>query len=438
MSAFKQSMRKLGIRAGLLAGTSLAVVAIAGVGASSASAACAGSIEGQGSSLQKVAQQEIWSNNYKTAGCPTGGAEAVYTSSSSGTGLNAWGFNGAATLETKWKYIGTDDGPSSTQITNAEAAAHTTGGGNARVVTVPVAQTAIAIMVHPPTGCTVNEITNVHLEEVFSGDIQNWSSLGTGCTGTITRIVRAEGSGTTYQFKNYLALVNKSKNGGTEKAICTSESPTTKWTELEEIGAGGTPNTTWPTCSSASAPKTAAGGGKLAEEVKEHEGYIGYVALPDAKKQETTEAKVIKVQNNGTGGSPITIAPNKEEEARCGTAQYTVPTNGLRSESGIEADWSKVFGGNPSIGGETYPICTLTYDLGWTKKAVGGTSGFEEAGLGAGIGGKVAGYYEYILKTKKLGTGTSKKYYANLPTTGGAGTAHDIQDAAEWAMEQIN
>ena len=118
-----RSMRRFGVRAGLLAGTSLAVVAIAGVGASSASAACSGTIKGQGSSLQRIAQQENWIPSYTAESCTTGThATPEYTSSSSGTGLAAWGATGSA-ITREWTYIGTDDGPSSTQITNMKTAA---------------------------------------------------------------------------------------------------------------------------------------------------------------------------------------------------------------------------------------------------------------------------------------------------------------------------
>src|ERR1700740_2259807 len=63
MSAFKQKARMLAVRAGLLAGASAAVLAISGVGASSAFAAAecpnnaVQNIEGKGSSLQKEAQK---------------------------------------------------------------------------------------------------------------------------------------------------------------------------------------------------------------------------------------------------------------------------------------------------------------------------------------------------------------------------------------------
>jgi ABC-type phosphate transport system substrate-binding protein len=432
MSAFKQNMRKLGVRAGLLAGTSLAVVAIAGVGASSASAACTTSMKGQGSSLQKIAQLNVWAPGYKAEGCPGGEAEALYTSSSSGKGLAAWGFSGSGKVETEWTYVGTDDGPNSGQITNARTAA----GGTANVVVVPVAQTAIAIMVNLPANCTLGSIKNQALEEAFSGAATTWSAIGgsgAGCSATFKRVVRAEGSGTTYQFKNYLALINKSKNSGTEKEVCASD--TRKWSELEEIGTGEKPNTEWPTACGASTVETAAGGGALAAKVAGTVNTIGYASLPDAK---ANSAKVIKVQNNGTSNSgafpatPFVEGPLGEtlEEANCANAEYNVPAAGNKSLSGtgLNVDWSKVFGGSPSIGGTTYPLCTLTYDLGWNK--------YTQAGFGGTIGTAVKDFFKYILE-KKFGAGTNKNYSQVLPAKTGASEEHNVQAAAEFALEKV-
>ena len=428
MSAFKQSMRKLGIRAGLLTGASLAVVAIAGAGASSASAACTGEIAGQGSSLQKIAQTEIWTSGYTAGGCAGGNAEPKYTSSSSGTGLAAWGYTGGA-IERTWKYIGTDDGPNSTQIGNAKTAA----GAGSHTVTVPVAQTAIAILIHPPTGCTLNSITNVHLEEAFSGAAESWSAIGAVKTGTteacpgtknLTRVVRKDASGTTYQFKNYLSLINKLRHSGTEEPACAGQK---KWTELEEVP---TKNLEWPQCGSISQVTPAGtGGGEVVAKVVATEGAIGYAALPDSKKN--ASSVTTNVQNNGISGSPIFKAPGTgTEEANCASAEYTVPAAGNKtlSGSGIDVDWSQVFGGQPSIGGTTYPICTLTYDLGWENYV---TSGFA-----AGVGTSVKKFYEYII-TNGTGTGTVKKWYSNVPAKTSVTEEHNVEAAAKFAIEKI-
>src|SRR5262249_13576444 len=52
-----------------------------------------------------------------------------------------------------------------------------------------------------------------------------------------------------------------------------------------------------------------------------------------------------------------------EGEANCGAAKYARPASW---ESGVNVDWSQVYGSDPNIG-ETaknaYPICTLTWDV---------------------------------------------------------------------------
>jgi ABC-type phosphate transport system substrate-binding protein len=418
MSALKQKMARLGVRAGLLAGASAAVLAISGVGASSALAACPTTLTGQGSSLQKVAQTEIWSTSFESEKCSeaTENAKMKYEATSSGKGLGKWRFTGTGTIDTTVAFVGTDDAPNEGQINNAKEKA-----GGASVVTVPVAQTAIAIMVHPPEGCSLTKISNAALEEAFSGKATTWAAIGAtpagSCGGSLTRVVRAEGSGTTFQFKAYLAQVNAG-------APCAG-SPT-EWAKLEEIGAEEKPNITWPECGTIK-PTTAAGGGGVASKVASTSGTIGYAALPDAKANSAT---TIKVQDGTEGGVKLFASPGTEtgEEANCAKAEYKVPAQALRATgTGIDVkEWATVFGGNPTIGGETYPICTLTYDLGWTS--------FSKAGFAATTGGFVKRYYEFILSHK---LGASHHWYAALPALKGESEVHNVQDAAEFAASKI-
>ncbi len=452
MSAFKQSMRKLGIRAGLLTGASLAVIAIAGVGASSASAACVGAIEGQGSSLQNVAQTVLWAPEFNLAGCPGGGSTVTYTQSSSGKGMGKWGLNGGA-FTTGVSFVGTDDGPTSAQMLEMRKAS--VGGEAAEMVVDPATQTAIAVVYNPPSGCKMPEsaaiagkpghITNVNLENAFDGAATNWAAIGAvktsnpaeACPGTLNlkRVVRKEGSGTTFQFKAYLAKVNTLVHGGTEAITCTGQK---KWSELEVIGTEEKPNVTWPECGTI-APEPVEKGGGVARYVAGHEGTIGYAALPDAKNgkkgEEVEPAKVLAVQNNGISESPTYKAPYAEseevkeqieEEALCAEAEYTVPVGGRKGESGIDIDWSGVFGGNPTIGG-VYPICTLTYHLAWHK--------YTTAGFGGTVGAAVKSYTTFTLS--HLGTAGHRRWYATLPAKTSAGEPHNVKAAAELAISKI-
>ena len=161
-----------------------------------------------------------------------------------------------------------------------------------------------------------HQITNAHLEEAFSGKAETWTAIGATpaakCGSSLTRVVRKDASGTTYQFKNYLAQVNTLVNSGTEKEICPLKG-TWKWSNLEEISGSGGPNLEWPGCGSIAAiTPTGTGGGEVAAKVVATAGTIGYAALPDSKAKGAT---TVKVQNNGISGSPVyaprTKAPKK-------------------------------------------------------------------------------------------------------------------------------
>src|SRR6202000_1037181 len=177
MSAFKQELGRIGVRAGGLVAASAAVLAISGASASTALSAECGSgkpsnIQGQGSSLQRIAQ-EVWTGRVvpTTLGtalphtaltpasgyakeCPSG-TTVSYTSTSSGEGLTAFRYKGAGSIlsggtepEKGYSFVGSDDGPTKGEIENAESA---TTGANGLII--PVAETSIAVIIHPPTGC---------------------------------------------------------------------------------------------------------------------------------------------------------------------------------------------------------------------------------------------------------------------------------------------
>jgi ABC-type phosphate transport system substrate-binding protein len=449
MSAFKQNMRKLGARAGVLAGASLACLAIVGVGGAAASEVAsppphcpnALAIKGKGSSLQKFAQIEIWNKKYNTA-CSATGTTVSYESTGSGPGLEAFRFTGSGTeINHSYQFIGSDDAPSRTQIEHAEEVS-----GGAKPVVVPVSQTAIAIVAHPPTGCKFTSGTGItwkDLNKVFGGNgITEWSQFtnieettANACKSPVIRYVRAEGSGTTYQFKNYLQTLHTSESA--EALPCTVSLPgggtATEWSQLEVVGASEQPNKTWPQCTSSTEVKTAAGGGKLVEEVSATSGTIGYAALPDAEAH-IAAANIIPLQNGEVSGSPIYRSPanTTTKNARCEEARYVVPTEARMTGSGtgIAADWSTVFGANPSIGGTEYPLCTLTYDIGWTN--------YTSAGYGTnatGWGKDVADYIRnYVVPTAQGQKALIGRWYSALP----AGVAaRNVQGAAEFSAEQL-
>src|SRR5262249_13064010 len=129
---------------------------------------CSGSnITGAGSTLQGPAQNQIWGPAYHGL-CPslTVGYEAI----GSGPGLSAWGFNGGSFDKSK-AFIGSDESPNATQIKSANSAS----GSN--VLVIPVAQTAIGVVVNAPAGCQIEEITNKQLESIMRGNIKIWNKI---------------------------------------------------------------------------------------------------------------------------------------------------------------------------------------------------------------------------------------------------------------------
>ena len=416
-------------RASVLVAASAAVMAVSGVGASSASAACGtGELVGRGASLQNVAQKEIWKTAYEGE---CGSATINYLGGGSGAGLAAWDFTGsAAPIDTATHYTATDDAPTGTQIAAARTSAEATGeaAGETHVVVVPVAQTAIAVMVNVPAKCTLTKINNAALEQAFAGSATTWPAIGaTGaeCSGTVQRVVRTEGSGTTYQFKNYLSKINSGEPCGADPK---------KWVDMQEIVGTEGPNVEWPECGGGSpAPIKAAGGSGVATKVATTSGTIGYAALPDAR---AASAVTIAVENEKELGKPSNwTKPGTTEAAtgfaNCAAAAYSVPddSNPTKGGDALDTDWSLVFGGNPTIGGTTYPICTLTYDMAWSSYESAGFAGAEARAL------YVQDYLTKVVKDKKVST--VGKWYSALPTIGGFEGTRNVQAAAELAATKI-
>jgi ABC-type phosphate transport system substrate-binding protein len=443
MPAFKQRLARIGATAGVLVASTAAFMAVGGVGVASAAPHCATTptaIVGKGSSLQRVAQ-ENWHTGYPVK-CP--GASVTYTVTSSGDGLAALGFTGTGITSPLQGFIGTDDGPNAGQIKNAETASKT------KPIIVPVAQTSIAVVINPPgnngvgaTECKLKsgaKLSYAQLGEIFGGKaITTWAQLktanvveGEGCTGNLTRVVRSDASGTTYQFKNYLAVLQKSFSGGAmgcelsggfndekEEALAGKSN---QWINFRHVEA---PNLLWPTpanCSGSTAVTAVKGGGEVAKTVKNTNGTIGYAALPDAEAQ---GAEMISLQDTTLGG---TASPVSGTEANCGGRVYTVPTG---ASGGIAIDWSGVFGAVPTIGGGKYPLCTLTYDVAWDSYTPV-KSGSEE--YAANVGDNVRGFIEgYVLTTGQ--NLLPEHFYQKLPT--GEGTSTNVLLAAEQAAQNI-
>lgn len=431
-------------RVGLLAGAVATALGVFGIGATGAVAApsCTGSsIEGQGASLQKVIQTVTWNPGFGGPGgvCFEKGTEptVTYLGTGSGSGLRAWDFNGPdeEPFDTTKAFTATDDAPTVAQLENAESAAN-----GANVLVVPVTQTSIVALVNPPEGCDVNFLTNQQLESAMRGNIKFWGKFQTSegaCAGKpVTRVVRKDGSGTTFQFKNYMYQLNKGK------LACTS--PSANWQELMPIGAESKPNITWPEngvggCgANALSPLLTGdtnGNGAVVKKVNETEGSIAYTALSDAETGKAEGTHTVQLQNNGlrklANATFAEPAIEAIKAANCAEAQYVVPVDGRAGiGSGVSVDWSAVFGAAPAVGGEAYPLCTLTYDMALNDYSA--KEGFTES--------QVTTVYDYLYEYVTAETGqedvaTGESWYAPLPSS--AIPAFDVLGAARLSASQI-
>jgi ABC-type phosphate transport system substrate-binding protein len=437
--------RKL-VRLGVVAATSAALLALGGVGAGTAQAAiecgagAPANIIGKGSSLQRVAQRE-WTGAYAAA-CPAG-TKVGYTPTSSASALTAFRFNGVGSIESGgvepekgFTFVGTDEAPNVSQIENAENATAGAKAAGANPLIIPVAETSIAVIYHPPNLCNfkagkTHGITWDALNEVFAGTLTKWSGFGAqveggaSCEVSIVRVLPKEGSGTAFQFKNYLSKLQAEK--GATGPGCSF----TTWASLGEIGENEEPNITWPECKGRSeVVRKEGGGGEIAKYVQENADTIGFVALPDAKEK---SALVARMKDSAVAEF---AEPENGSASNCGTRIYKVPNTPVAGDGeGEGLDWSGVLGAEPTVGSELYPLCTLTYDIAWSSY---GKAGY---GVNAAEAARIAADAKKYITSYVLGEGQgaplTAHYYQALPGPPLA-AEFNVRGAAELAASKIN
>jgi ABC-type phosphate transport system substrate-binding protein len=380
-------------RSAYVACAALLAIAFGAMNVTSAAALgeqCSGAeVKGLGAFLQARAQT-VWSSNSEVGfnsspdplACSgsqgSGGTPGVsYVAVSSAAALRTWGAEDGVLHEKELgfpvRFLASDIAPAGTVGKAGSTLAKMTATLESDVAVVPVTQTAIAIAAHPPelplhTPCTVPRITANQLQRVFSGEITNWRQIATAsdsnpggdCDQAITRIVRDESAGTTYQLKHFLNQINPSP------LACTGKEKRT-WAQLQApFGGAIAPNIEWPSNAQCLAGEghvtTVSGPGSEGElgplgYVAEIAGTITYGSLPEARRR--APKQIINVNNGVKYTSPET----GEGDANCGAAKYTRPAGW---ESGVDVDWSQVYGSDPLIGEvakNAYPICTLTWDI---------------------------------------------------------------------------
>ena len=432
-------------------------LAMPGAAGAYATPQCQGTTaNGIGASLQKDAQlgqdgladSSGWAFDFSTLNnsvCSGGvfDAKPSYQALGSGAGLAAMCSNGV-NLNTAFDFGASDDPPTPTQLNNMDNCSAAAGGvGSTLMHNIPVAQAAIGIAVHLPTGCTINSadfastgdrfsILSANLEKAFLGDGSvTWSTLlpnSPSCSGPVQRVVRYDQSGSTYQFTaGYLAQI---ADASTWQATGNSAQQYQNWPNntAANIVYGGTtqggptqcplsgPNNTPPDPNNSGQTQPASrslcnGAGNLAQAVKDTPGSIGYVdmATQISKGFQYSPGQSffwIPVQHNGTGTKSATFAePNLASNgyqaghatggANCASATYTPPS----APDPTTVSWQNVFGENPSTG--SYPVCTITYELVWddAANAYGNTPAIDARQR------SVKDYVNYILSNSTVNDG---------------------------------
>jgi ABC-type phosphate transport system substrate-binding protein len=413
--------------------------------------ACANgaNVTGQGSSLQAPEQTGVWTKEFnkvasKDFGCPgtpggPGAPEVKYTSSGSGTALKSWGAEAPTGTEpfvgfgTNNAFIGVDEPPNETQLSNLDAEETVQPEGAESVESIPVAQAAVAIIVHLPEGCSATStaapgrlvLSDEDLKNIYEGPT-TWGSLtdgGDAVTGTATKlsepctsvpikvVVRLDGSGTTHIVKRFLGQIDPS----TELTIPLTEGKTTAtWGELSEGGL----NKTWPTATKVVVAATKGGGG-LAEEVNAQEGSIGYLNLFEARAKGFAPATATKfwveVQNTDKKGKLTYTEPSTNDDtsttqasSNCAKEDYVVAgTDTTFPPENTLVPWDKVTTNLTEK--KSYALCGLTYDIAFKNYfSVSGTTKAEE---------ETVKQYEQFVTDKKGGQAELAGHdYLSLPS----------------------
>jgi hypothetical protein len=405
-----------------------AVLALLAFGATDASAVVStqcsgGNITGQGASVMKIAYQNVFGPDFNTStnadACSgtqgTKGEPVVsYTSSSSGIGLASWGVGGgAASFAPTNAFVATEEPPNLAEKAEIEAKESTPGSVAESLLTIPVAQESIAVLVHLPASCTATStafpgrlvLGNPTLEKIFQGTLNTWSEIkdggdvltGAGCSSAITRVVRDDSAGSSHILKKYLDLIEATafavEGGGTET-----------WNEISE----GSGNTVWPTAAAVVRPSKTGDAAEVAY-VAEHAGTIGYASLANARANSAfvppaggkeTATFWAPIQNDGVSTKKETFADPSTDadvaapaEANCAKEKYTNGKGSKFPPKSTQESWSPV---TTEVKQKNYPLCGIAYQLALTKySAYPATTAAEEL--------TVANFLSFALETKTAG-----------------------------------
>jgi ABC-type phosphate transport system substrate-binding protein len=432
--------RRLVAACAVSAATAAALTAPGAASASDLGTQCSGSgITGIGSSFQAPAQF-IWTGlkgskgfNVSTSTLACNGTQGskgtpkvTYAQGEaekgSGACLKDFGIGQAPTTN-KFPFCGTDEAPNPSGKTEIES--HAAAGVEKEALeTIPVLQGAEAILVHLPAGCKASsEVTsgtkklklgrlvfdNTTIDGIYTGTIKTWkqavAAQGAGhgsdalkCTvtseeeDTIKPVVRADKSGTTHIFKEYLAQVDTGKiameefnepqgKGQPCKKILPPEEKT--WAEVGE----GCENQRWPAAIEKIRPVETGNPGVI-HTVASTPSTITYADLAAARELESFSKKGqggenkkgtetaqgeqnvrfwAETQHSEPGVTPVQYADpasngdvEKTGQSNCANTVYAAKPGEKFPPKSTRETWFAV---KAELTQTKYNLCGLTYDL---------------------------------------------------------------------------
>lgn len=395
-------------------------------------AACSGeNIAGRGSTFQNSAQL-VWVPGFHEStgkNACKGGPTAEYRNKESadrgsGACLKAFGAEKVAPNR-EYSFCGTDEAPNAKQKEEIES--HKTGGGEKALLTVPVLQGAVAVIVHLPTGCTSSAVATVNgksyteskplgrlvldnatVDGIYKGTINTWAEVLTHqkndkitcaepaeLNKEIKRVVRTDHSGTTHIFKAWLSLVDTGKinmepyaesyGEGSAKSStgCGKTFPEEEltWAEVSEA----CPNQRWPEAAHVIRNQTETGNPGVINLVNATPSSVGYADLAVAReklffssssdeggedKKGQKEPKFWAPIQNSAGAEGTYADPSSKGDteslasSNCKNTKYIENGENVFPPSSVRELWNQA---KAALVEEHYGICGLTYDLAFRE-----------------------------------------------------------------------
>jgi ABC-type phosphate transport system substrate-binding protein len=282
---------------------------------------------------------------------------------------------------------GADEAPTAAQIANANAGDTGVAYDNAVAHTIPLVSSSIGVDARIPDGCSVTananagnrRISRTVLDQAFRGTVTRWSSIVSNISGTVTGtstacrdaafqvVVRLDSSGTTFQFKRYLADINSGD-------IDTVTAGTQTW--------NGIANTAWPSTVTVSRAASNGAGPQLDHaNTFARTGALAYADLGTSRNREygwgtsTNDSRDVRFwlyveRRDGSYRSPALdddqVGPSPTG-ANCLSVEYNdfaqesdPINNGAVLPASTTDSWFDVSAVSTT---SDYPICALSYAM---------------------------------------------------------------------------